>query len=178
MQFYECCALNDHLFQFCLLPLPAWSDWTTERLHIDVDLTSCQNTRWAEGRIYMRQLAPSDRTTANTWRLAGQGWGRQSENVKYLFCNDWELILSTDFPPTPTSGRGKKLGMSNKWWHDPNICHSHATITQKMKWPMNMASLTETSQSCITTRQSSHDVHINNILYPRRHSYYASSLGK
>ena len=141
-------------------------------------LTSCQNTRWAEGRIYMRQLAPSDRTTANTWRLAGQGWGRQSENVKYLFCNDWELILSTDFPPTPTSGRGKKLGMSNKWWHDPNICHSHATITQKMKWPMNMASLTETSQSCITTSQSSHDVHINNILYPRRHSYYASSLGK
>ena len=59
--------------------------WSVERLHIDVDVDLLTEPP-GEGRIYMsQQLAPSDRATANTWRL-GAGCGRQSENVKYLFC--------------------------------------------------------------------------------------------
>ena len=78
---------QDHLFQFYLPPL-------AERLHIDVDLTEWQN-----------QLVRGEYTWGNWLRVTGRlltpgGWlGRQSENVKYLFCNDWELILSTGCRP-------------------------------------------------------------------------------
>ena len=68
----------------------------------------------------------------------------QAENIYYLGCNN--QYEHSCLPPVAgcmqlrplLGGRGKKLEPGNKWWHDPNICHSHATIAQKMKWPMNM----------------------------------------
>ena len=68
----------------------------------------------------------------------------QAENKYFLGCNN--QYEHSCLPPVAgcmqlrplRGGRGKKLEPGNKWWHDPNICHSHATIAQKLKWPMNM----------------------------------------
>ena len=126
-----------------------------------------QNTRTEE---YTWGQCSEWQETGNTWSASSQPWSGIL-GIRNIF-TDWQLMCWLDRASRPLqAGRGKKLRMSNKWWHDPNICHSHATITQKMKWPMNMKSLTETSQSCITTSRASHDTHINNSLYSRRHSY-------
>ena len=89
------------LIYYCILTTivlrsKCWFVSVLLRLHIDVDLTSWQNhqVRWR-----------GEYTWGNWLRVTGRlltpgGWlGRQSENVKYLFCNDWELILSTGCRP-------------------------------------------------------------------------------
>ena len=46
-----------------------------------------------EGRIYMRQLAPSDRKTANTWRLAGED-NLGMLNIYFVMIENWSSPLA------------------------------------------------------------------------------------
>ena len=118
-----------------------------------------QNTRTEE---YTWGQCSEWQETGNTWSASSQPWSGIL-GIRNIF-TDWQLMCWLDRASRPLqAGRGKKLRMSNKWWHDPNICHSHATITQKMKWPMNMNPVQQ-RHICRITARYSHDVYINNSL--------------
>ena len=59
--YYDWCALNDHLFQFYILPVTGWLDCPDLRDFIYWCWFDLLTEPPGEGRIYMRQLAPSDR---------------------------------------------------------------------------------------------------------------------